>query len=201
MFQPSLRHSLFIAQMSIALICASVTPAQAHAGHHHSHEHQVTKATGDFTLQSANGPVSLSNFRQKVVAIYFGYTHCTDACPFDLARLSKALKSMKPEEVADIQPLFITVDPERDNASIMASYSAKFHPKLIGLTGTPAEVSAVAKAYGADYEFGAVDDKGNYDIEHSSITYLVGKNGALLPGLPRSPARIATALRKALKAH
>lgn len=201
MHQIYIRHTKIFAQILMAFICLTSLSAIAHAGHEHKHEHQITKAKGgDFTLQSANGPVTLSKFNQKVVTIYFGYTHCTDACPFDLGRLSKALKSMKPEEIDNIQPLFITVDPERDNAAVMAKYSASFHPKLIGLTGTQAEVDAVTKAYGVEYEKGPVNAKGDYDIEHPSTIYLVGKDGKLLGGLPKSPANIVTALRKALNA-
>lgn len=151
---------------------------------------------------SVTGPVALDDFRGKVVAIYFGYTHCEDACPLDLGRLGRALKSMKPEEVAQIQPIFITVDPARDDAKGLAVYSETFHPKLIGLTGSEAEIAAVAKAYGVNYEKGPLNSARGYDIEHPSDIFLVGRSGELLRSLPQgtSPERLAAALRKALKA-
>ena len=118
MSQPSLRLFTIITQLAVALLCTlAMSAAQAHSGHH-AHEHKVTKASGgDFTLTSATGPVALNEFRGKVVAIYFGYSHCLDICPVDLGKLRDALKSMKPDEVAQIQPIFITVDPARDDRS------------------------------------------------------------------------------------
>ena len=190
-----LRHFL------IASLCVLTTPAQAHFSHH-VHDDQATKASGgDFTLISASGPVALKDFRGKVVAIYFGYTHCLDICPLDLGKLGNALKSIKPEDVEQIQPVFITVDPARDDAKHLADYSASFHPRLIGLTGSEADIAAVAKAYGVSYAKGPVNGAGEYDIEHPSDIFLVGRNGQLLRSLHKgtTPARIAAALRKALK--
>ena len=198
----TLRHFSIIAQITITLLCALAMPAaQAHSGHH-EHEHKVTKAGGgDFTLTAASGPVALKDFRGKVVAIYFGYSHCMDVCPLDLGKLRDALNSMRPDEVAQIQPIFITVDPARDDAKHLAEYSEIFHPKLIGITGSDAEIAAVAKAYGVNYEKGAINAAGAYDIEHPSDIFLVGRNGELLRSLPQgtSPSSIAAALRKALK--
>jgi protein SCO1/2 len=202
MHQPFSGFISIIAPVAIALLSIFATPsALAHAGHH-DHEHAAINATGgDFTLTSAKGPVSLADFRGKLVAIYFGYTHCADICPVDLSKLGKALKSMRAEEVAQIQPVFITLDPARDDAKQMAIYSASFHPRLIGLTGPEAEIAVVAKAYGVNYEKGPVNAAGGYDIDHPSVIYLVGRRGELLHNLPQdsSSARIAAALRKALK--
>lgn len=203
MFNSLSRRPSSIAPIILALLFSVAMPSvQAHSGEH-EHQHRVMKASGgDFKLTSASGPVALKDFRGKVVTIYFGFTSCMDQCPVDLGKLGSALKSMKPEEVAQIQPIFITVDPARDDAKQMASYSASYHPKLIGLTGTEAEIAAVAKAYGVSYEKGPVNAAGDYDIEHPSDIFLVGRNGELLRSLPKStnPARIAAALRKALKA-
>ncbi len=201
MQQPLLRHSSFIAQLAIALLCILTIPAaQAHSGHH-THEHKTEKASGgDFSLTSATGPVALRDFRGKVVAIYFGYSHCLDVCPIDLGKLGGALKSMKADEVAQIQPIFITVDPERDDAKRLAEYSALFHPKLIGLTGSNAVISTVAKAYGASFMKGPVNAAGAYDLEHPADIFLVGKNGEFLRRLPQSTnaTHLATEMRKAL---
>jgi protein SCO1/2 len=108
---------------------------------------------------------------------------------------------MEPEEVAQIQPVFITVDPARDDAKQMATYSESFHPKLIGLTGSEAEIAAVAKDYGINYEKGPVNADGSYDIGHPSAIYFVGREGKLLGTLPSksSPTRIMNALRQALE--
>ncbi len=200
MFQLLVRRSLVFAQIAVVICILAMSTAQAHSDNH-VNEHNVMKAIGgDFFLMSSNGPVELSDFSGKVVAIYFGYTHCTDACPLDLGKLGRALKSMKPDEVEQIQPIFITLDPARDNAKRLATYSESFHPKLIGLTSSETEIAAVAKAYGVSYEKGPVNSAGEYDIEHPSDIFLVGRDGALLRSLPKgvSPARIAAALHKVL---
>jgi protein SCO1/2 len=193
---------LIITQLVVSLLCTLAMPAaQAHSGHR-AHEHKVVKASGsDFTLMSDKGPVALKDFRGKVVAIYFGYSHCLDVCPLDLGKLRDALNSMRPDEVAQIQPIFITVDPARDDAKHLAEYSAIFHQKLLGLTGADDEIAAVAKAYGVTYEKGPINAAGAYDIEHPSDIFLVGRNGELLRSLPQgtSPSSIAAALRKALR--
>jgi len=202
MTQPLLRRLSILAQFTIALLVSlSMPAAQAHSGHH-AHEHKVVKASGgDFTLTSNKGPIALHDFRGKVVAIYFGYSHCLDICPVDLGKLRDALKSMKPDEVAQIQPIFVTLDPARDDAKHLSEYSQIFHPKLIGLTGSNDEIAAVAKAYGVSYEKGPINAAGEYDIEHPSDIFLVGRNGELLRSPPQGtgPAGIAAALRKALK--
>ena len=108
---------------------------------------------------------------------------------------------MKPEVVSHIQPIFITLDPARDDARHMATYSASFHPKLIGLTGSESDISEVAKKYGISYKMGMVNKNGDYDIDHPSDIRLVGPNGELLQNIPHSysPLRIAAELQKALK--
>ncbi|MGC2166376.1 MAG: SCO family protein [Gallionella sp.] len=203
MYPPSLRLFTIVAQVVIALLCALTIPtAQAHSGHH-AHEHKVVKASGgDFTLTAASGPVALKDFRGKVAILYFGYTHCKDICPVDLGKLGSALQSMKKREVAGVQPLFITLDPARDDAKQMAVYCLSFHPRLIGLTGTEEEVAAVAKAYGVSYEKGPVDAAGGYDIAHPSDMFIVARNGKLLHNLPQNTSQrgIVAALRKALRA-
>jgi protein SCO1/2 len=198
-FNRNFQRSAFISLLLVAsFFILGLTEAQSHEGHH---EHAIAKATGgDFTLASDKGAVSLSDFREKVVAIYFGYTHCEDICPLDLNKLGRALKAMKPEELAQIQPIFITVDPARDNAKLMSAYSATYYPGLIGLTGSEGDIAKVAKAYGVGYVKGAVNSTGGYDIDHPSDIFLVNKKGKLLQSLPqRTKAnQITAALRKIL---
>ncbi len=196
------RYFSIFAQLVAALLCTiSMSAAQAHSGHE-ANKHQLMKAVGgDFTLTSNKGPVSLRDFHGKVVVIYFGYSHCADFCPIELGMLGRALKSMTPQEVEQIQPLFITVDPVRDDAMKMAAYSESFHPKLIGLTGSETEIAAVAKAYGISYEKEPVNATGGYDIDLPSVVFLVGRHGDLSQHHLEdvSPQLIVAALRKALK--
>jgi cytochrome oxidase Cu insertion factor (SCO1/SenC/PrrC family) len=132
---------------------------------------------GPFTLTAHTGErISDKAFRGKYMLVAFGFTHCPDVCPAELQVMSAALDAMGPE--ADrIQPLFITIDPERDTAAHLREYMAHFHPRLIGLTGSKDDIAAVAKAYRVWYE--KMDDAGTsgYLMDHTSITYLMDPDG------------------------
>ena len=161
-----------------------------------------TDMGGDFTLQSADGPVSLHDFRGKVVAIYFGYTHCPDICPTTLSALSQAFKQLTPDELQQVQGLFISVDPERDSPQLASAYARTFHPRIEGLSGTPEAIAEVAKRYFVLYEKVPLDDSAmGYAVDHSSIVYVLDKHGVVqeLARHSNSPDDLVQALRKALK--
>jgi protein SCO1 len=153
---------------------------------------------GNFTLHSASGPVSLRDFRGQVVAIYFGYTFCPDACPTALAALGSALKAMPAAQAARVQPIFISVDPGRDSAARMKEYAAFFHPRMSGLVGSESEVARVAKDYGVFYRAQKVGSAGGYVVDHSSFIYLVGRRGEFVKALPHgvTPQEIAAELTR-----
>ena len=156
---------------------------------------------GDFTLMSVHGPVSLPDFRGKVVLIYFGYTSCPDICPTSLGALSAALKKLTPEEMARVQPIFISVDPERDSPQKMVDYVHYFHPKMIGITGTKKQLREIAGRYGAYFRKAEVDDSSlGYAMDHSSVIYVVNEQGMLVDMIQHSgsPGTILEHLRKAL---
>ncbi len=156
---------------------------------------------GDFTLQSNQGPVSLSDFRGKVVLIYFGYTSCPDICPTSLGALAAALKRLAPEEMARIQPLFISVDPERDTPDKIAEYARYFHPRMIGLTGSLEALRALADRYGAYFRKAEVTDSTlGYAVDHSSVIYVVDERGMLVDMIQHSgsPNAILERLRRVL---
>lgn len=157
---------------------------------------------GDFTLQSANGPVSLKDLRGKVVLVYFGYTFCPDICPTSLAFTSQGLNLLNPDELARTQVLFISVDPERDTLEKLKEYGAFFHPNILGLTGSSREIATVAKQYGASYSKQNTGSAGGYVVDHSSATYVVDPAGKLVATLPHGapPAEVAQAIRAALQA-
>jgi protein SCO1/2 len=90
----------------------------------------------NFTLSGANGDVSLSDYRGKLVLIYFGYTFCPDICPATLANAAQALRELGPQ-AEEVQVIMISLDPERDTPEKLARYMAHFHPSFIGVTGTP----------------------------------------------------------------
>lgn len=156
---------------------------------------------GDFTLQSADGPVALADFRGKVVLLYFGYTYCPDVCPTSLAATAAGLKQLKPEELARVATLFVSVDPERDTPERLKEYARFFHPSIVGMTGTPAEVAAAAKRYGVFYARQKVETAGGgYVVDHTSETYVIAPDGRLAGKLPHAapPEQVVAEIRKNL---
>jgi protein SCO1/2 len=158
-------------------------------------------AGGSFVLVDQYGhTVRDDDFRGRFVLLYFGYTYCPDVCPLGLQSISTAIGALGPAE-KEVTPVFITVDPERDTTEVLAGYTAHFHPRLIGLTGTREQIAVAAKAYGvrffklypppfqSDEEIeestkSEVDDNASYLINHSASTYLVGPDGRLLTVFP-----------------
>lgn len=167
--------------------------------HHLAHLHAQARG-GDFTLASADGPVSSKSFRGKVQVIYFGYTFCPDACPTTLSALSQGLKQLSGAELSRIQAIFITLDPARDDAVRIRDYARYFHPTMLGLVGTEQELAVVARQYGVLYQKQKVNSAANYVVDHSSYLYVVGADGRLVESLPHGtpPVAIAGSLRAAL---
>ena len=158
-------------------------------------------AGGDFTLESASGPVSLKDYRGKLVLVYFGYTFCPDICPTSLASTAEGLKQLKPEEAARVAMIFISVDPERDTPSRLKEYVEFFHPSLVGVTGTPENLAEIAKRYGVFHAKQKVETAGGgYVVDHSADTYVVGPDGRLVGKIAHAtpPDQVVVAIRKHL---
>jgi len=134
---------------------------------------------GDFSLQSINGPVSLSDFKGKVVLVYFGYSYCPDVCPTALSLTGAALKQMDEQQLSQVQSLFISVDPARDDVTRLDEYAHFFHPSMIGLTGSKTEIDAITRRYGAYYKIIDNGSATDYPVDHSSQTVVVGKDGKI----------------------
>ncbi|MCF8469626.1 MAG: SCO family protein [Parvibaculum sp.] len=136
---------------------------------------------GPFTLVNQNGEsVSDEDFRGRFMLVYFGFTFCPDVCPTELSIMSAAIDALG-DEGKNVQPIFITIDPERDTPDVMARYVKLFHPRLVGLTGTPEQISDVATAYHVFYR--KVEDassSADYTMDHSSIVFLMGPDGEYL---------------------
>jgi protein SCO1/2 len=137
---------------------------------------------GDFTLINQDGKtVTNKDFEGKYMLIYFGYTFCPDVCPTELQVMTGALEKLG-DQAKLIQPVFVSVDPQRDKPEIMKDYVSNFFPGMIGLTGTPEQISRVAKLYRVYYskaaEKGAAPDE--YAMDHSSIVYLMGPDGSFV---------------------
>jgi cytochrome oxidase Cu insertion factor (SCO1/SenC/PrrC family) len=137
-----------------------------------------------------------ADFRGQLVLIYFGFTHCPDACPTELLAISLALEKLGRAGAA-VQPLFITVDPERDTPAVLADYVSSFHLRLVGLTGEPAAIKTVAHAYKTFFARSRGGSEGNYAIDHTGFIYVVGPDGRYRGFLPPQlgPEQIAEALR------
>jgi cytochrome oxidase Cu insertion factor (SCO1/SenC/PrrC family) len=154
---------------------------------------------GPFTLTDHTGRQrSDTEFRGKLMIVYFGYTYCPDVCPADLMAITQALDALGPA-AQGVQPIFITIDPERDT-KVLAEYVSAFHHSLIGLTGSPDQIRKVAGAYKAFYAKVQTKRSGEYSIDHAGVVYLIGRNGEYLGFMPpqTNPDRLTEVLREKL---
>jgi protein SCO1/2 len=136
---------------------------------------------GPFKLEDGLGrTITDRDLRGRYLLVYFGYTYCPDVCPTTLNEVATAMEKLGPK-AAEVQPVFITVDPERDTPTVVKNYVAAFSPKLLGLTGTPEQIAQVAKAYRVYYEpHRAGTNAGDYTVDHSSLLYLMGPDGVFV---------------------
>ncbi len=143
---------------------------------------------GPFTLTDQTGKTRTdADFRGKLMLVYFGYTTCPDICPTDLTQIGLALDKLGDAGDA-VQALLISVDPERDTTDVLAKYVANFHPRILGLTGTAAQVHAAADAYKAYYARYTPPDAAVYLIDHTGFIYLMGRFGEYLGFFPPGTA-------------
>jgi protein SCO1/2 len=137
---------------------------------------------GPFRLTDHTGKRAAdSDFRGRFMLLYFGYTFCPDVCPAELQTMGRAMDRLAAKGDKTV-PVFISVDPERDSIAILKDYVAAFHPRMIGLTGSAAEIAAVAKAYKVYYRKapGAKAGDKDYLMDHTSFIYLVGPDGKVV---------------------
>jgi protein SCO1/2 len=125
-----------------------------------------------FALTAADGTaITEQSYRGKWLVIYFGYTFCPDVCPMTLTEIGDALDALGPRAVA-VRGLFVTIDPRRDTPSVLTEYLKSFDQRLIGLTGSPAQIAQAAKSFHVFYERRDTDD-GNYSYDHSAFIYVL----------------------------
>ena len=154
---------------------------------------------GDFELLDHHGAKrQMSDYQGKVVVLFFGYTHCPDVCPTTLINLADTLTALG-ADADSFQPIFITVDPERDTPEVMKDYLANFDGRIVGLSGTPAETAAAAKAYGV-FTRRQPTAGGDYMMDHSTAIALVSPQGAFqrVYRPDDAPEAFAAALRRAV---
>ncbi len=159
---------------------------------------EITKLGGDFELTSQlNQPYSSTQARGKVVILFFGFTHCPDVCPNTLGTIQTVLGQLG--KLADnVQPIFISVDPQRDKPEILKSYLEYFNSDFIGLTGTSEEIDKVVKQFQGFYSYKGNVAANQYTVDHTSNLYILDTTGEvtnIIPyGLP--PQAITKAIKK-----
>jgi protein SCO1/2 len=131
----------------------------------------------EFSLMNNTGQlVNASDYRGKLVLLYFGYTHCPDVCPTTLATLARAIRDLGPD-AAKIRVLFVTVDPTRDTTQVLKRYIAAFGPQFVGLRGNDDALESLAKRYRVAYSRERPDAQDNYAVAHSSAVFIFDGNG------------------------
>ena len=138
------------------------------------------KPMPDFVLQSANGPVKLSSFRGKYVALYFGYTSCPDICPTTLAALKAALNLLNGQD-SQVQVIFVSVDYKRDTPEKLSNYMQNFSPNFVGLVGMQSQTDQVTKDFGISYKLNDPDPAtGAYSVDHTANILVLDHQGKLV---------------------
>jgi protein SCO1/2 len=191
---PDLYVELMQRNFSAISDCVRKLRPGAEAGHGVLLEPDLSESPAHFApryaLRDPNGrAVSSEDFAGRLQLIYFGYTYCPDVCPTSLAVMSQALRQLG-ADADQIQPIFVTVDPERDTPQMLAEYTAYFHPRLLGLTGSAEAIKRTAELFRARYEFVAAEngDPGRYTVDHTASLFVLGRQGEYLTkfahGLP-----------------
>jgi cytochrome oxidase Cu insertion factor (SCO1/SenC/PrrC family) len=153
---------------------------------------------GPFQLIDQSGKLrSERDFRGRLMLVYFGFTTCPDICPTDLQAIGLAVEQLG-TQAGEVQPLFITLDPQRDTREHLADYVAMFHPRLLGLTGSAEAVERAADAYRVYYK--RIDfDKDDYTVDHSAFIYLMDRDGKYLGFFP--PGTSAEKMVEMIRPH
>jgi cytochrome oxidase Cu insertion factor (SCO1/SenC/PrrC family) len=155
---------------------------------------------GPFTLTDQYGKLrSLADFRGKIVLLYFGYTFCPDVCPTDLLQIANLIKSLG-KDGDNLQPVFVTLDPERDTQEFLRNYIASFHPRFVALRGSEAEVRRVATAYKVYFEKVNPPNSSTYFIDHTAFIFLLDREGRYVAFFPpgTTTERMAVMVRELL---
>lgn len=157
---------------------------------------------GDFALTGSDGQtVRWGDFAGKWRIVYFGFTYCPDICPTDMSRMAQGLKLYAqdaPDLAAQVVPIFISIDPERDTPDKVGQFVAAFSDRAVGLTGTPEAIKAAADSFGVFYSKGETTGDGAYLMNHSNVVYLFDPQGNPIAMLPtdQGPEAVAAELAK-----
>lgn len=205
-----MRHLVLL----LAVLAASVTPAFAHGGAAHSRDGQsmvdptvpAVQIGGPFSLTDGNGKaVTEKDFLGKYMLVFFGFTFCPDICPTELQNAVAALDIAGSDVAKKVNVVMISIDPARDTPAKMGEYVKQFGPGITGLTGTPEQIAAVARAYKVYYARNAETDAGDdeYMMDHSSFLYFMGPDGKFINVFRAGtdPQEIANTLKHEMALH
>lgn len=204
-----------LAALTLSLLALTSVLLWATAGQHHAapinmpqtastDSHQGEAAIGgDFTLTDQNGKtVHDTDFRGRIMLVFFGFTSCPEICPIGITTLSTVMDSLE-NKANEVSPIFITVDPENDTPKVMRTFLANFNKLFVGLTGTLEQVRTAASAYKAYYNKSVAEKGGEQEesIDHSGYIYLMARDGKYIRHFSYNtpPEEIAAAVRDALK--
>jgi protein SCO1/2 len=179
----------FIRCLMLGFACLASVPARA------------SDAKPQYTLVDQEGrSVTNADFQGRYLLVYFGYTNCPDACPTDLQTMAEVLTLLKPEGDL-VQGLFISVDPDRDTPAHLKGYAAAFHAKIIGLTGSPLQLEAAARQFGAKFAVPPHKKDDDYHVAHTTKMSLITNQGVLAQSIKSgvSPESIAGIVRRYIR--
>ena len=199
MMSHQFRYALFGLLGLIALCAAGFTGVLLSGARPPFLRAYMTSAIGGpFTLVADDGKtVTERTYRGKWLLVFFGFTHCKDVCPATLNTIAAALRQLGPE-AAKVQPLFITVDPQRDTPQVLANYVKAFDPRIVGLSGTMDQIAAVAGKYKVYFSADETAQDRDYQVDHSAFVYLMNPQGQFVQlfGGATSNNEIAARLRQ-----
>ena len=156
---------------------------------------------GDFALDTATGAIHLSDFKDKVVVLYFGYTACPDVCPTSMATIKQAFNQLTPEQLQQVQGLLVSIDPERDTLDQVNRYAQYFHPNIRGASAQPDELVKITRQYDAFFSKVPMPNSALvYMMDHTSSIYVIDKLGKVRSLIEHAvpPVELADAIRALL---
>jgi len=193
----ALKISIFVAVfLSIFIIVFYVTTTTHPIGEKYK---RLSDLGGPFTLETKNGPFSLSDIEGKVGVVYFGFLSCTEACPASIGVVQAAYKQLTEDERDNVQFLFISVDPERDSLEDLYDFGDYYDNDLLALTGTQEEIDKVTSDYGVFFELTDLEGSAlGYTVDHSSRFYMIDETGKLFTTMSHSttPSELAARIKQ-----
>ncbi|WP_318449503.1 SCO family protein [Photobacterium leiognathi] len=155
---------------------------------------------GEFQLNSLDGTVNLNQFKGQTVVLYFGFLNCAEVCPSSMGVMATAFSMLPPEEYANVQGIFISVDPGRDDLDSLDKFAKHFDKRIKGLTGTKQEIDALTEQYGVYFDLVDMESSElSYTVDHASRFYIINPEGKLVDAMSHTttPIELAAGIDRA----